>query len=626
MKPNNLVDMVFRTVQRHADKTALAWKSEAHYRRLTYGEFWQAIRRTASGLAALGVGKDDKVAILSENHPKWPVADLAIMSLGAVSVPIHATLPADQVLYILNNADCETAIVQNGAQLEKVVHGADRLRRIVVIEPPNDMAENERVFGFSKLEEIGARPLENWEATWRDIGRDHLATIIHTSGTTGNPKGAMLTHGNILANIEGVQFWMLEARPDDVLLSHLPLSHVFERMAGQFVPLSVGATIAYAESIDALPRNLLEWRPTVLVSVPLLFEKVYARVMEKIESGTPLRRKIFDWAVRVGMERYEFYLNHSVDEFIRRGELPGPLRRRWKLADKLVYSKVKRELGGRLRGLISGGGGLNPEIARFFWAVDLPVLEGYGLTETSPVVATNPMVRAKVGTVGKPLPNLEVRLAPDGEILVRGPSVMKGYYKDEAATKEQFEDGWFKTGDLGEIDEDGYLKILDRKKRILVLKTGKNVAPQPVENAMNQSLYIKNSVLVGHGQKYVIALIVPDFEQLVPWARQRGIAAEPKALIMDDRVQSLLRQEVARFTQRFARFEQPKKVLILSADWTTETGELTPSLKVRVPEIEKRYRDVIERCYAEEVVPEYQMAANEWAASVEVHPKGGTKA
>jgi len=626
MKPNNLVDMVFRTVQRYADKTALAWKSEAHYRRLTYGEFWQAIRRTASGLAALGVGKDDKVAILSENHPKWPVADLAIMSLGAVSVPIHATLPADQVLYILNNADCETAIVQNGAQLEKVVHGADRLRRIVVIEPPNDMAENERVFGFSKLEEIGARPLENWEATWRDIGRDHLATIIHTSGTTGNPKGAMLTHGNILANIEGVQFWMLEARPDDVLLSHLPLSHVFERMAGQFVPLSVGATIAYAESIDALPRNLLEWRPTVLVSVPLLFEKVYARVMEKIESGTPLRRKIFDWAVRVGMERYDFYLNHSVDEFIRRGELPGPLRRRWKLADKLVYSKVKRELGGRLRGLISGGGGLNPEIARFFWAVDLPVLEGYGLTETSPVVATNPMVRAKVGTVGKPLPNLEVRLAPDGEILVRGPSVMKGYYKDEAATKEQFEDGWFKTGDLGEIDDDGYLKILDRKKRIFVLKTGKNVAPQPVENAMNQSLYIKNSVLVGHGQKYVIALIVPDFEQLVPWARQRGIAEEPKALIMDDRVQSLLRQEVARFTQRFARFEQPKKVLILSADWTTETGELTPSLKVRVPEIEKRYRDLIQRCYAEEVVPEYQMAANEWAASVEVHPKGGTKA
>lgn len=626
MKPNNLVDMVFRTVQRYADKTALAWKSEAHYRRLTYGEFWQAIRRTASGLAALGVGKDDKVAILSENHPKWPVADLAIMSLGAVSVPIHATLPADQVLYILNNADCETAIVQNGAQLEKVVHGADRLRRIVVIEPPNDMAENERVFGFSKLEEIGARPLENWEATWRDIGRDDLATIIHTSGTTGNPKGAMLTHGNILANIEGVQFWMLEARPDDVLLSHLPLSHVFERMAGQFVPLSVGATIAYAESIDALPRNLLEWRPTVLVSVPLLFEKVYARVMEKIESGTPLRRKIFDWAVRVGMERYDFYLNHSVDEFIRRGELPGPLRRRWKLADKLVYSKVKRELGGRLRGLISGGGGLNPEIARFFWAVDLPVLEGYGLTETSPVVATNPMVRAKVGTVGKPLPNLEVRLAPDGEILVRGPSVMKGYYKDEAATKEQFEDGWFKTGDLGEIDDDGYLKILDRKKRILVLKTGKNVAPQPVENAMNQSLYIKNSVLVGHGQKYVIALIVPDFEQLVPWARQRGIAEEPKALIMDDRVQSLLRQEVARFTQRFARFEQPKKVLILSADWTTETGELTPSLKVRVPEIEKRYRDLIQRCYAEEVVPEYQMAANEWAASVEVHPKGGTKA
>lgn len=626
MKPNNLVDMVFRTVQRYADKTALAWKSEAHYRRLTYGEFWQAIRRTASGLAALGVGKDDKVAILSENHPKWPVADLAIMSLGAVSVPIHATLPADQVLYILNNADCETAIVQNGAQLEKVVHGADRLRRIVVIEPPNDMAENERVFGFSKLEEIGARPLENWEATWRDIGRDDLATIIHTSGTTGNPKGAMLTHGNILANIEGVQFWMLEARPDDVLLSHLPLSHVFERMAGQFVPLSVGATIAYAESIDALPRNLLEWRPTVLVSVPLLFEKVYARVMEKIESGTPLRRKIFDWAVRVGMERYDFYLNHSVDEFIRRGELPGPLRRRWKLADKLVYSKVKRELGGRLRGLISGGGGLNPEIARFFWAVDLPVLEGYGLTETSPVVATNPMVRAKVGTVGKPLPNLEVRLAPDGEILVRGPSVMKGYYKDEAATKEQFEDGWFKTGDLGEIDDDGYLKILDRKKRILVLKTGKNVAPQPVENAMNQSLYIKNSVLVGHGQKYVIALIVPDFEQLVPWARQRGIAEEPKALIMDDRVQSLLRQEVARFTQRFARFEQPKKVLILSADWTTETGELTPSLKVRVPEIEKRYQDLIQRCYAEEVVPEYQMAANEWAASVEVHPKGGTKA
>ena len=394
-------------------------------------------------------------------------------------------------------------------------------------------------------------------------------------------------------------------------------------MAGQFFPLSVGATIAYAENIDTVQQNLLEVQPTVLVSVPLLFEKVYAQAQKLVESGTPIRRKVFDWALKVGETRYQYYLSSSTDAMVRKSELPKEFRRKWKIADKLVYQKVKKQLGGRIRGFISGGGALNPEIGKFFWSIDLPVLEGYGLTETSPVICVNPFSRTKVGTVGKPLPNLDVHISEDGEVLVKGPSIMKGYYHDEDATSEQFENGWFKTGDIGEFDEDGFLRIVDRKKRIIVLTSGKNIAPQPIENALHQSIYIENAVLVGQNQKYVIALLTLNFENLKNWCKRRGIHGSVNEIITNEKVQELITREVNVNTRRFARYEQPKKLIIVNKEWTVEGGELTPSLKVRYKEMEEKYKDVIEQMYEEDTYKEIEIAANEVAVGLSLPKSKG---
>jgi long-chain acyl-CoA synthetase len=623
MKPKNLVEMVARTAEKYAEKDAFLWKKNHVYQGISYHAFWEKVRQTAAGLTQFGIQKNDKVAILSENNPNWAISDLAIMSIGAVSVPIHSTLPQDQVTFILHNADCRFIFVQDEQLFQKVNKCTIPA---AIFYPGDNFVETDEIVSFEQLSYLGANvPLEDWEIHWQGITREDLATIIHTSGTTGLPKGAMLTHGNILSNVEGVQFWVLEARPSDILLSHLPLSHVFERMAGQFMPLSVGATIAYAEGIDKVQQNLLEVRPTVLVSVPLLFEKVYAQAQKIVESGTPLRKKIFKWAVDVGTERYNHYLNRTFDEMFRNGVIPREIEKKWKIANALVYKKVKKQLGGRVRGLISGGGALNPEIGRFFWSIDIPVLEGYGLTETSPVICVNPMIRSKVGTVGKPLPNLDIEIAPDGEVMVKGPSVMTGYYKDEEATAAQFKDGWFLTGDIGSLDEDGYLKIVDRKKRIIVLTTGKNVAPQPVENAIQQSIYIQNAVLFGQDKKYVIALMTPSLENLLPWAKQRGITCDTEVLIQNQRVQHLLTKEVAKFTRKFARHEQPKKLIIVGKEWTVGEGELTPSLKVRLPEIQRKYQTAIQQCYMEDMFLDLKIASNEVAVGLSLRNQEGSE-
>ncbi|QHS22698.1 long-chain fatty acid--CoA ligase [Virgibacillus sp. MSP4-1] len=600
MKPNNLVEMLKKTVDRYGEKDAIMWKEDGEYRSMTYHDFWQEIRDTASGLARLGIKANDKVAILSNSNPAWGITDFAVASLGAISVPIYPTLPAEQVEFILNNADVRVAVVEDDEQLQKVVH-SDLIEYSIIIYPSRGDILQDRVLSFADLEATGQHHLlPYWEDEWKQIERDHLATIIHTSGTTGKPKGVMLTHGNFLANIEAIQFWLIELLPEDVQLSYLPLSHVFERMAGHYMQFAVGTTVAYAESIDTIQENLQEVRPTVLTSVPRLFEKVYTKVIDEIESGSPIKKKVFNWAVGVGLERYERYLKTPVQDIIMQEAMPDDFMKKWKRADRLVYQKVKEKLGGRLRGMVSGGGTLNPEIARFFWALDLPILEGYGLTETTPVVTTNPMLRAKAGTVGKVLPNLEVKIADDGEVLVRGPSVMKGYYNNPEATKEAFYGDWFRTGDIGELDEEDYLKIIDRKKRILVLSTGKNVAPQPMESSINESAYIEQSVILGDQRKFIITLINPDFETLEPWAKEQGIQAKSlKELSKHPKVQELMEKEVRRLTSSFANFEQPKKVVVIGDVWSVDTGEITPKLSTRVKVIEKKYSDTIERAYQE---------------------------
>src|SRR5699024_5320313 len=327
-------------------------------------------------------------------------------------------------------------------------------------------------------------------------------------------------------------------------------SHIFERLAGHYMPLSVGVTIGYAESIQTIPDKLKAIKPKILTSVQRLLEKVYTQVMEEVNNGSAIKKKIFNWAIAVGEEKYEYYLNTQMEDYLSQSFLPKGLYRKWKIANKLVYQTVKEKLGGRLRGLVSGGGTLNPEIAKFFWALDVPLMEGYGLTETSPIISTNPMIRAKVGTVGKILPNLEAKIAEDGEILVRGPSITKGYYNDPEATEKAFIDNWFKTGDIGDFDKDGYLKIIDRKKRLLILSTGMNVAPAPIESAINESVYVSQSLVVGDNKKYVISLVNPEFETLIPWAKRKGIHIDDKAsLCRDPAVQKLLNKEVSKFTK-----------------------------------------------------------------------------
>src|SRR5699024_7867441 len=344
---------------------------------------------------------------------------------------------------------------------------------------------------------------------------------------------------------------------------------------------------------------------TVLTSVPRLFEKVYAMVWDEINSGSAIKKKVFNWALSVGEERYDLYLNARIDQIIKQTAMPRDLYRKWKRADRLVFQKVKEKLGGRLRGMVSGGGTLNPEVARFFWALDLPILEGYGLTETSPVITTNPMMRAKTGTVGKVLPNLDVKIADDGEVLVKGPSVMQGYYNNPEATAEAFDGDWYKTGDIGEFDEDGYLKIIDRKKRILVLTTGKNVAPQPVENAINESSYIGQSVVIGDKRKFVICVINPDYENLIPWAKRNGIQSEdPVEICKEQKVKDMLEGEVKRQCAAFAKFEQPKKVITICEPCTVDNVMLTPNLSVKYKIVEKEYADLIDHVYQNSKSPE----------------------
>lgn len=602
MKVNNVLAMLNRTVEKYPDKDALLWKENGSYKKMTYKQLWERIKHFAMGLTAIGIKEDDKVAILANSGPMWTIADFAIASIGAVSVPVYPTLPTERVDYILNKTKAVATVVEDNEQLRKVMKATAPIEHKIIMSLDEKLTLADNEFSFNRIEKIGRDKLDqNWEETWQNFDRDRLLTIISTSGTTGNPKGAMLTHGNILANIEGVHFWLVELLPEDVTLSYLPVSHVFERLAGHFLPLSIGVTIGYAESIDTIADNLKEIRPTVFTSVPRLFEKVYTQVREQINSGSALKKQIFNWAISIGEERYKHYVNARVDQLIAPSYLPKDLERKWKLANRLVYSKIKEQLGGRLRGAVSGGGTLNADIAKFFWALDVPIFEGYGLTETSPIITVNPMIRGKVGTVGKVLPNLEVKIASDGEVLVKGPSISKGYYDDEEETKEAFNGAWFKTGDIGELDSDGYLKIIDRKKRILVLSTGMNVAPQPIENAINESPYIAQSLVVGENRNYVICLINPEFETLAQWAKSKGIKEEStEELCEHPKVREMFEEEVARLTKNFTNYAQPKKIVIANKEWTIETGELTPKLSLRTNIVEEKYERLIEAVYSED--------------------------
>lgn len=587
-----LISMFEQSVEEHGSKPALAHKPKGGtYQDISYTEFGASVDAFSKGLSALGVQKGDRVAILSENRPEWAISDFGILKAGAVNVPMFSTLTAAQVGYILNDSGAKIICISTTKQLEKVItirEEVPSLEQIIIYDELEDEVPN----GVYEFVGVCSQGMET-DVTLDAVTDDEIATIIYTSGTTGNPKGVMLTHANFISNYNAAKS-LADVGDTDVLLSFLPLSHVFERLGGHYVPIFSGAKVAYAESTFTVAQNMQEVSPTVMLSVPRLYETMHDRVLRAVEAGSSLKQKIFHWGVSVGS---------AVSSKIQQGKNPSAiLKLKQSIADKLVFAKLKEATGGQLRFFISGGAALPQSIAEFFHAAGILILEGYGLTETSPVISLNYPEKWKFGTVGVPVPGIEVQIAEDGEILTRGPHVMKGYYNNESATAEVIDtDGWFHTGDIGIIDEDGFIKITDRKKNIIVLSNGKNVAPQPIESQLVQSPFIDQIMLVGNERKNIAALIVPNFDALKSWASENDIDnSDIPELLKTRDVQQLIQKEIRERMIDFADFEQVRRFALLEKEFSQEEDEMTPTLKLKRNVIIEKYGDVIEGMYPDE--------------------------
>lgn len=591
--PNTLNELFNSAVDQYRDSEFLRFKTAGEWRSLSFGEVARRVRELALGLKAIGIERGDRVAIWSENRPEWNLADLATLAIGALDVPIYATQTHTQVEYILADSAAR-AIFVSPAFAEDALEIKSRLPELefvislehvatpaVAVE---DLVDRGRAL-------YGQQP-ELYEKMWRGATPEDLATILYTSGSTGEPKGVMLTHKNLTANVVNTARWLqLEGRRE-IALTYLPFTHIFER-AVWYVYAYTGATIVYAESIEMVAKNLAEVRPTAMTSVPRMFEKIYARIIERgLSAGFP-RRQIFVWALSVGRQWAE-----RKD----RGEPIGLLLSlQHRIADALVFKKWRDAVGGKVRIFISGGAPLAPEISYLFSAAGLPILQGYGLTETSPSISCNTETRNRIGTVGPIIDGVSVRIEEDGEILVKGDSVMKGYYNRPAENEEAFTpDGWFRTGDIGHIDDDGFLSITDRKKDLIKTSGGKYIAPQRLESLIKSSRFVSQIVVVGNARKFVSALIVPNAELLRGYAEMKGIAyTDLSDLLTNPRIIDLINRQVDKYTSELARYEKVKKVALLEHEFTTESGELTPTLKPRRSVIEKKYARVIDRLYEE---------------------------
>jgi long-chain acyl-CoA synthetase len=561
-------------------------------------EFRDSVRWLAAALNDMGVKSADRVAILAENRPEWTIADFAILCASGVSVPVYPTLLGWQIEYILNDAGTVALICSNQEQLDKVLEIRSHvpcLHNIIVCDPPANLPAG--VLTWKDVLERGRKVEEQRGREWFDKSRasrqpDDLATLVYTSGTTGNPKGAMLTHGNITSNVMAVRNFV-PFQAGDTALSILPLSHILERMV-DYLYLYKGGTIAYAENVTKVADNLQEVKPEFFAAVPRLFEKMRARILDNVASAPPARQKIFHWALKIAEER----LPYRID----RKPLPFGLKLKSAVADKLVFSKIIGRLGGKVKYVVSGGAPLSAELAAFFIGAGVEILEGYGLTETSPVIAVNRPNKRRLGSVGPIIDGVEVKIAPDGEILSRGPHIMKGYWNNPEATAQAIDaNGWFHTGDIGEIDSDGFLKITDRKKDIIINAYGKNIAPQPLEALLKSSPFVGTPVLIGDRRKYLSALIVPNFEKLEREAAALGISFNTRDdLVANERVKQLIQDEIDRFNTNLDRQEKIRRFALLSRDFTIEDDEITPSLKVKRKNIDKKYKSVIDSLYADE--------------------------
>ncbi len=589
-----LSQLFLNTIKSYPKDDLLLSKKEGKYVPISTEEFADRVKCFSLGLRDLGLNAGDKLIILSENRPEWIISDIANLCLGGITVPIYISLIPEQIKYIIDDSDAKIVVVSDQGQWQKIEAIKSELTKVTsyityLSEAP------EGVLTFARVLERGRKMDKQnpglFEKMALEVKPDAIASIIYTSGTTGPPKGVMLTHNNIFSNVKTCSS-ILPFKDTDTVLSFLPLSHILERMA-MFAYLYNGMSVGFAESIDTLGENLLEVRPHIMVNVPRVLEKIYAKVIDNVQVSSSLKRKIFFWAVKVG-KKYgrKKILNQPISKL---------LQFKRNLANKLVFSKVYAKTGGRVRFFLCGGAPLSKDIAEFFYAIGLTIIEGYGLTETSPVITVNTFENLKFATVGKPIPGVDVRIDEDGEILTKGPHVMNGYYKKEAAFREVFEGGWFHTGDIGHFDKEGFLVITDRKKDIIVTSGGKNVAPQPIEGILNLNPYISNALVIGDSRKFISALVVPNFEKLEEYAKQNNISFEDHCdLVKKEEIVRFIQEQVDRSVPNLASYEKVKKIALLDKEFEIEKGEITPTLKVKRNIVEEKYRGIIDAMYRED--------------------------
>jgi long-chain acyl-CoA synthetase len=583
-----LVELFLRAVDRYQLPDAQMVRGPDGWRSISHAQLLDDVRALAAGLEALGLKRGDRAGLLSENRPEWAMVDYALLCMGALTVPLYATLPGVQLAYILKDSGAKVVFVSNPDQLAKIEEFAAELPelQLIVLFDGQPKSPNTRKLSDIIAQGRSKRPDEQTFRAQAQQARPHdVATLIYTSGTTGHPKGVMLTHYNLFSNVEA-QAWLISKGGANLTVSFLPISHVFQRMV-DYCFFHNGVPIAYVPSFDDVAQALRELKPTIVCGVPRVYEKMYARIL----SATGFKRKLVMWAREIALKWAELKLN---------GKEPGiALGVQHALADRLVYSKIRAVTGGRLHFFVSGSAPLAAQLIYFFYGAGIRILEGYGLTETSPVLCVNRPDAMRVGTVGKPVPGTEIAIAEDGEIMARGPQIMKGYFNNPDATREVIEpDGWFHTGDIGDLDEDGFLSITDRKKELIKTAGGKWVAPQPIENMAKLSRFVADAVLLGDRRPYPILLVIPNFSSLESWAATDGVRWSSRAeLVANPTVKKKIESEVFERLKDLARFEMPKKLLILERELDIDRGELTPSLKARRRVVEQNFREGIEGLY-----------------------------
>jgi long-chain acyl-CoA synthetase len=593
-EPTTLVEVFERVARLHPKPNTLNYKKDGEWRSISSDEMLTRTGRIAAGLYSIGVRHGDRVALLSESRVEWTLTDAGCQFAGAIDVPIYPTLMPPQVRYIIEDSGARVLVVNNHekfVQLQEILKECRAIEHIIFFDDAG-VAPTDGLT-LAELEERGRALIEQQPGLVDELAHqthgDELATIIYTSGTTGEPKGVMLTHANLASNLADSAGHFSFGQADSAL-SVLPLSHVFERTA-MYMYLHHGMVVYFGESLDQIGSNLREVHPTIFVGVPRIFEKIYARVKEKSAAKGKLNLAMLNWAVSVGKEQARFTINHQ--------KVPLWLALKHKLASRLVFKRWREALGGRIRLLISGGAALPEELGYIYIGAGMPIVQGYGLTETSPVITAGVLEDNRIGTVGKAIKHVEIRIAADGEIEVRGPNVMRGYYNKPAETRAVFtEDGWFRTGDIGTIDKDGFLRITDRKKELFKTSGGKYIAPQPIEQLIKGSRFVNQVVLIGNGRKFPAALIVPDWEQIESYAQLKDIKWNSHAeLCGHPRIINLFERQIAALTPNLAQYERVKKIALLENEFTIESGEMTPTLKIKRRVIDEKYRDVIDRIY-----------------------------